>query len=77
MKEIKILGTGCPKCEELAKRAENAAQNSGIEYKLEKVKEINDILAAGAMITPALMIDGEIKVAGKIPTVEAIKEMLD
>jgi small redox-active disulfide protein 2 len=76
MKEIKILGTGCPKCEELAKRADAAAQSSGIEYTLEKVKEINDILAAGVMITPALMVDGEVKVAGKVPTEATIKEYL-
>lgn len=76
MKDVKILGTGCPKCQKLAETAEAAAQEMGIEYQIEKVKEINDIMKYGVMITPALVIDGEVKAAGKVPSVDDIKAML-
>jgi small redox-active disulfide protein 2 len=76
MKSIKILGTGCPKCTKLAEAAEQAAKELGITYQLEKVKDINAIMAYGVMITPALVIDEEVKIAGKVPKVEEIKQML-
>lgn len=76
MKKIEILGTGCPKCEKLAQTAEEAAKQSGVEYELIKIKDITEILKFGVMITPALAIDGEVKVAGKVPSVEEIKAML-
>ena len=76
MKKIQILGTGCPKCKKLAENAETAAKELGIEYELEKVTKINDIMKFGVMVTPALVIDGQVKVAGKVPTVEQLKEML-
>ena len=64
MKKIQILGTGCPKCKKLAENAEAAAKELGIEYELEKVTQINDIMKMGVMMTPALAIDGEVKCAG-------------
>jgi small redox-active disulfide protein 2 len=76
MKNIQILGTGCPKCKALAAVTEQAAQSIGVEYTLEKVTNINDISAFGVMFTPALVIDGEVKLAGKVPSVEEVKKLL-
>ena len=76
MKKIQVLGTGCPKCKKLAENAEAAAKAAGIEYEIEKVTQINDIMKMGVMITPALAIDGEVKVAGKVPSPDDIKAML-
>lgn len=74
--KIQILGTGCPKCKLLASNAEAAAKEAGGEFELEKVTEINDIMKFGVMMTPALVIDGDVKVVGKVPSVEDIKKML-
>ncbi|MDP7288398.1 MAG: thioredoxin family protein [Phycisphaerae bacterium] len=76
MKRIQILGTGCPKCRKLADNAEAAAQAAGIEYELIKVTDINEIMSFGVMMTPALTVDGEVKVVGKVPDPEAIRDML-
>ena len=76
MKKVQILGSGCPKCRKLAETAEAAAQALGIEYQLEKVTEINEIMGFGVMITPALVVDGDVKVSGKVPSVEEVKSML-
>jgi small redox-active disulfide protein 2 len=74
--KIQILGTGCPKCKKLAENAELAAKSLGIEYQLEKVTQINDIMKMGVMVTPALVIDGEVKIAGKVASPDDIKAML-
>ena len=76
MKKIQILGTGCPKCRKLAENAEAAATSLGIEYELVKVTDINEIMEFGVMMTPALAVDGEVKSAGKVLSVEDIKELL-
>ena len=76
MKKLQILGTGCPKCKKLAENVEAAAKELGIEYELEKVTDINEIMKFGVMMTPALAVDGEVKVVGKAPDVEAVKGML-
>ena len=76
MVKIEILGTGCPKCKKLAENAEIAAKELGIEYEIEKITEISDIMKFGVMITPAIAVDGKVKVAGKVPSVEQLKEML-
>jgi len=76
VKKIQILGPGCPKCKKLAENAETAAQNLGIEYTLEKVTEINEIMKFGVMVTPALAIDGQVKSAGKVVPPDEIKKML-
>ena len=76
MKKLQILGTGCPKCKKLAENAEAAAKALGIEYTIEKVTDINDIMKFGVMMTPALAVDGKVKVVGKVPDPEAIKAML-
>ena len=76
MKKLQILGTGCPKCNELAKKTEKAANDLGIEYELVKVSDINDIMSFGVMMTPALAVDGEVKISGKVPDIDAIKELI-
>jgi len=76
MKKIQILGTGCPKCKKLAENAEAAAKGLGIEYSLEKVTQINDIMKFGVMMTPALAIDGQVKTVGKVVSPDEIKKML-
>ena len=76
MKKIQVLGTGCPKCKKLAENAETAAKQAGIDYQLEKVTQINDIMKMGVMMTPALVVDGVVKVVGKVPTPEEIVGML-
>jgi small redox-active disulfide protein 2 len=73
---LQVLGPGCPKCQKLTANAEAAAKALGIEYQLEKVTEISKIMAFGVMITPALVVDGQVKVAGKVPSVDDIKAML-
>ncbi|HML73708.1 MAG TPA: thioredoxin family protein [Anaerohalosphaeraceae bacterium] len=76
MKKIQILGTGCPKCKQLAEMAEAAAKELGLTYELEKVTQINDIMKFGVMITPALVVDGQVKSVGKVPPLSDIKSML-
>ncbi len=75
--KIQILGTGCPKCHKLAENADEAARSAGVAYELVKVTDVNEIMKFGVMITPALAIDGEVKVAGKVPSPEEIKGMLE
>lgn len=74
--KIQILGAGCPKCEKLAELARQAAEETGVEFTLEKVKDIHEILAFGVMATPALVVDGVIKISGRVPSVDEIKKML-
>ncbi len=76
MKKIQILGTGCPKCNALTQNAEAAAKEMGIEYQIEKITEINEIMKFGVMMTPALVVDGQVKVVGKVVSPEQIKAML-
>jgi small redox-active disulfide protein 2 len=76
MKKLQVLGTGCPKCKKLAENAEAAAKALGIEYELEKVTDINDIMTFGVMMTPALVVDGEVKVQGKAPSPDELTALL-
>ncbi|MCH7556747.1 MAG: TM0996/MTH895 family glutaredoxin-like protein [Planctomycetes bacterium] len=76
MKKIQILGTGCPKCKKLAENAEAAAKELGIEFEIEKVTDINEIMKFGVMMTPALAVDGEVKVVGKALSQDEIKKIL-
>jgi small redox-active disulfide protein 2 len=76
MKKIQILGPGCPKCKKLAENTEAAAKDLGIEYQLEKVTDINEITKFGVMMTPALVVDGHVKVVGKVLDAEPLKQML-
>ncbi len=74
--KIQILGTGCPKCKKLAENAEAAARELGIDYELVKVTDINEIMEFGVMMTPALAVDGQVKVVGKVPGPQAIQALL-
>ncbi len=76
MMKLQILGTGCPKCQKLAENTEAAAQALGIEYELVKVTDLNEIMAFGVMMMPALAVDGVVKVVGKVPDPEAIRKLL-
>ncbi|HEX6790454.1 MAG TPA: thioredoxin family protein [Candidatus Krumholzibacteria bacterium] len=76
MTRIQVFGPGCQKCKVLADRAEQAARELGLEYEIEKVTDLNQIIASGIMATPALAVNGAIKFYGHVPGVERIKEML-
>jgi small redox-active disulfide protein 2 len=76
MTKIQVLGTGCPKCEETAENAKAAAASLGIDIDLEKVAELSEIAKFRVMFTPALAVNGEVKVAGRVPTAEEIKPWL-
>jgi small redox-active disulfide protein 2 len=76
MRKIQILGAGCPKCKQLTANAEAAVKALGIEAQVEKVEKIPEILKFGVMITPALAVDGKVKSAGKVLSVEQIIELL-
>ena len=76
MKKIQILGTGCPKCKKLTENAEAAAKAAGVEYTIEKVTDINEIMKFGVMMTPGLAIDGKVKSVGKVLSVEELEKML-
>ena len=74
--KIQILGTGCPKCKKLTENAEAAARELGAEFELEKVTDLNTIMGFGVMMTPAMVVDGTVKVVGKVPDVDEIKALL-
>ncbi len=76
MKKIKVLGPGCARCERLAASAEQAANALGIEYELEKIKELEEYPKYGLMMTPGLVVDGKLVVQGKVPSVDEIKALL-
>ncbi len=74
--QIKVLGPGCPKCKQLAELAEAAAKVLGAPYELVKVTDFKEIMAFGVMSTPALVVDGEVKAVGRVPSVDEIKKLL-
>jgi small redox-active disulfide protein 2 len=76
MKTLQILGTGCPKCKKLAEAAEEAATSLGIAYTIEKVTDIADIMKFDVMMTPAIAVDGVVKVSGKIPSRDELRKIL-
>lgn len=76
MTKIQVLGPGCQKCKMLSERVTQALRELGIECEIEKVSDINRIIEFGVMATPALAVDGTVKVYGHVPSVEKIKEML-
>jgi len=76
MKKIVVLGPGCARCETLAKLTQQAADQLGIEYEFEKVTDIKEFMKYGMMMTPGLVVDGELKVQGKVPSLDEIKNML-
>ena len=76
MHRIEVLGTGCPSCQATMTNAQAALSQLGIQAELVKVYDISEITARGVMMTPALAVDGEVRIAGKVPTVDEIKGLL-
>lgn len=74
---IQILGTGCAKCNALATATETAARSLGLAYEIEKVTDIEHMIGLGVMATPALAVDGKLKVEGRVPSVEDLKKLLE
>ena len=74
--KIQVLGTGCPKCRKTYEHAEEALRELGACADLEKVEDLKAIMNFGIMVTPAVAIDGEVKVAGKVPSVEDLKKLI-
>jgi small redox-active disulfide protein 2 len=74
--DIKILGTGCPKCEKLADETKIAAEEMGLDCTITKVTKVMEIMSYGVIITPALVVDGEVKISGKVPAREDLKLLL-
>jgi len=76
MKKLQILGTGCAKCAKLFQTTEAAAKSLGQEVQIEKITDLQKIMSFGVMMTPALVVDGVVKVSGKVPSAEEVKKML-
>ncbi|MBI4881415.1 MAG: TM0996/MTH895 family glutaredoxin-like protein [Planctomycetes bacterium] len=74
--KIEVLGTGCAKCNSLEEAVRRAASKLGLDYTLEHVKEIKRFVAYGVMITPALVVDGQVKVSGKVPSAAELESIL-
>ena len=74
--KVEILGTGCLKCEALAKKVQDIAKANNLAIQLEKVTDIDKIIGYGVMMTPGLVIDGQVKSSGKIPSEEVILDWL-
>lgn len=74
--KIEILGTGCPKCKKTYAIISEVAKDLGVDVTIEKIEKVNDIVAKGVMITPAVMINGEIKVEGKVPKKKEVEAFL-
>lgn len=74
--EIKVLGTGCAKCKSLEKVTKEAVEKAGVNATITKVEDIVEIMNFGVMITPALVVDGEVLVKGRVPSVDEIAKLL-
>ena len=74
--KIQILGTGCAKCQKLTDTAKQAAEEMKLSFEIEKITQLEDIMKFGVMVTPALVVDGTVKIAGKVPSVEEVKKLL-
>jgi len=74
--DIKVLGPGCPKCHTLEKNAREAVQELGLDAEVSKVTDLNEIAGYGVFITPGLVVDGEVKLAGKVASKSEIKKIL-
>lgn len=75
--KVEILGMGCVKCNRLEENAKKAIEELGIDAKLEHVADMSQIMGYGVMATPALVIDGDVKCAGRAPDVDEIKGWLE
>jgi small redox-active disulfide protein 2 len=76
MRKIKVLGPGCPRCKQMEVQTRLAVSELGLECEIEKVEDIQKIMAYGILMTPALVVDGAVKVSGRVPSVKQIKDLL-
>jgi small redox-active disulfide protein 2 len=76
MKKIQILGTGCAKCQKLATVADEAAQALGAPYELQKVTDLKQIMSFQILSTPALVVDGQVRLSGRVPTLDEAKQLI-
>jgi small redox-active disulfide protein 2 len=76
MKRVQVLGPGCARCAALLENVQRAVRELGVEAVVEKVTDINAILDLGALMTPGLAVDGELRMVGKVPSVEELKSLL-
>lgn len=74
--EIKILGTGCPKCKTLEKVTREVVEQNGFQANITKVDDIMDIMKYGVMTTPALVVNDKVEIKGRIPSADEIKQIL-
>ncbi len=74
--KVQVLGSGCPKCKELAERVESVVSEMGLDCEVVKITDINEIISFGVMMTPGLAVDGDVKSVGKLPSVDEIKDFL-
>ena len=74
--EIKILGTGCPKCKTLEKLTREVVEQNGIDATVTKVEDIMEIMKFGVMTTPALVVNGKVEIKGRVPSADEIKQVL-
>jgi small redox-active disulfide protein 2 len=76
MKTLVILGPGCPRCNKLYADTERAAEELGLEFEMHKITDIRAITGFGVMTTPALVVDGEVRCVGKVPSITELKELI-
>lgn len=74
--KVQVMGTGCPKCNKLAELTEQVAKKQELDCTFEKITDLNAILAAGVMMTPALVVDGQVLVSGRIPAESELQNLL-
>lgn len=74
--QIEILGTGCPKCAQLAESVQQAVVRAGLAAEITKITDLNQITARGVLMTPALVIDGQVRVSGRVPSVAELEKLL-
>ena len=74
--KVEILGPGCPRCETTEKNARQAVKNLGLEAEVEHIYDVKEYAKRGVVLTPAVVVDGEVKVSGQVPTVEELEAIL-
>jgi small redox-active disulfide protein 2 len=75
-RQLVVMGPGCNRCAKLYALTEQAAKELGVPYELNKVTDLKQIMALGVMATPALAVNGNLKLAGRVPSLEEIKKLL-
>ena len=74
--KIEILGTGCSKCRQTEKIVQRAVEETGVTVDVMKIEDLQDIVDRGVMMTPAVIVDGDVKIMGHVPSVEEVKKLL-